>query len=205
MKKCIFLFVLAVAFIACNKQPQPDCGTYPYCISDFSIHPDNWICGTLRPEPSPFDENDTVVAMKIKYVYDSDMNGLTYFTTKNKELFSLFDESGNREDSIFICTHNGKSFVLYPYKSVSDLSPEVIKCDIQERESMREAHQEDIENGMDLYKGCLNISYDGVLVFDYEMEIQGGQTYDKTTETGDTIHLFEISDNTHFDNVFYPI
>ncbi len=132
MKKCVLLYVLAVAFMACNnKQPQY-CDSYPYCISDYSIHPENWLCGRLKPEPSPFDENDTVVAMAVKYVYSSDMNGMTYFITRNKELFSLLDESGKRKESIEMNEYKGKNFmnmpfVLYPYKSIEELpSPEIL-------------------------------------------------------------------------------
>lgn len=206
MKKLILFLFTTIILISCNKQPQQDCGTYPYCISDFSIHPDNWLCGRLKAEPSPFDEKDTVVAMTIKYVYQSDMNGLTYYITKNKELFSLLDESGNRKESILMCTHNGKKYVLYPYKKVKDLPPEIVcYCDLQFLISIEERLQDEIDDGMDLYRGCLNPGNDGVLIFDYEMEINGGQTYDKVTETGDTIHMFDIKDYTHFDNVFYPV
>ena len=125
MKKSLFILVLAVAFIACNNKPPQDCDDYPYCIDDYSIHPDNWLCGRLKAEPSPFNEKDTVVAMTIKYVYHSDMNGLTYFITKNKELFSLLDESGNRKESILMCDYKGgysfqTSFFLYPCKSITD-------------------------------------------------------------------------------------
>ena len=179
MKKLILFLFTTIILISCNKQPQQDCGTYPYCIGDYSIHPDNWLCGRLKPEPSPFDKNDTVVAMMIKYVYHSDMNGLTYFITRKKEMFSILDESGNRKESIELNDYKGNNFnnipfILYPNKSIEDLPSEVI-------------------------------SSDGVLIFDYEMEIHGGKTYEELTDSGDTIHMFELNEETYFDDVFYPI
>ncbi|MBR1809860.1 MAG: hypothetical protein IJ776_10810 [Paludibacteraceae bacterium] len=205
MKKCLFLFVLAVAFIACNSRQPQYCDDYPYCISEFSIHPEHWLCGRLKPEPSPFDKKDTVVAMTIKYVYSSDMNGLTYFITKNNELFSLSDESGKRKESIEMTDYKGKNFknmpfVLYPYKSIEELPSEVIKCDLQER-----AERAKLDSPDQWCDRCLEISSDGVLIFGYEMEITGGQTYETLTNDGDTIHLFDLNEESYFNDVFYPI
>ena len=205
MKKFLFFLLSAITFIACNNTHHKGCDDYPYCITDYSIHPDNWLCGRLKAEPSPFDENDTVVAMTIKYVYHSDMNGLTYFLTKNKEMFNLRDESGKRKESLLMNDYRGKNFknmpfILYPYISIEDLPSEVIKCDLQERKETVKPN-----SSHEWYSRCLEISSDGVLIFDYEMEIHGGQTYDDVTEKGDSIHLFELNEETYFDDVFYPV
>ena len=51
MKKTFYLAVFVIALVACNN--KQDCDTYPYCISDYSIHPESWLCGRLNAEPSP--------------------------------------------------------------------------------------------------------------------------------------------------------
>ena len=97
MKKILFLALLTLSFVACN--------TYPYEI----INPGNWLRGELVPVVSPFNENDTVLAMKVKYNFHSDYNGKTFYILKNNnskaiqnKLFSILDDEGNRLDSLEI-------------------------------------------------------------------------------------------------------
>ena len=137
MKKIAFFAVLIFLTSACNNQPNVN-------------NPTNWLRGELVPVVSPFNENDTVLAMKVKYNFHSDYNGKTFYILKNNnskaiqnKLFSILDDEGNRLDSLEICRCDRKSgcdgrtfIILYPRKTLSDLSPEVLKCEevLEERE-----------------------------------------------------------------------
>ena len=115
------------------------------------------------------------------------------------------DDEGNRLDSLEICRCDRKSgcdgrtfIILYPRKTLSDLSPEVLKCE--------EVLDRVDEPDKPIYVQRCKLRFEeGILIFDYEMEIHEGQIYDNVLEKGDTIHVFEMGENTYFDDPFNPI
>ena len=152
-----------------------------------TINPTDWLCGELVAEVSPYDPNDTVVAMKVKYDFHSDMNGLTYYLLKDRSMYYLLDSDRRRKDSIEMCIYYNKPFVLYPNKSLSDLPPEVLECN----------------NGPylpDEYNTCKLDASRGVLILNYRFAIFGGLIYDKVRQKGDTLHIFEFGEQTRFEN-----
>ena len=203
MKKNLLLFVSAVTFIACNNKPPQECDEchcdeYPYC-SEYSIHPTNWLCGRLKAEPSPFDEKDTVVAMTVQYVYQSNMNGLTYFITPHDSLISLLNDDGTRKETIEIEVKY--DYTLYPYKGARDLPPQYVHC--IENEEYEKFLSEMYPEDMDYQMRCLDLN-DHVLLFNYYLELQNGQTYDRVTEKGDTIRCFKLYIDSYFKDVDWP-
>lgn len=186
MKKIAFLAVLVVLSSACNYKPEVS-------------NPSNWLRGKLVPEVSPFNENDTVLAMKVKYMFPSDYNGRTYYILKynnsnaiQNKLLSILDNDGNRLDSIEICKYYDKTFTLYPLKTLSDLPTEVLDC--VDDDFFVELPQLEERCKLDVNKGTL--------IFNYEMLItdEKGKIYDMVLKNEKTIHIYEMNENTCFKN-----
>ncbi len=178
MKKLFIFSLLLMSVSACNYHYE-------------TINP-SYLCGKLIPQPSPYDANDTVVAMKVNFPFHSDMNGLTYFLLKENEMISILDREGKRKDSVILSAYFSRTFILYPNNTLLDMPQEALKCDLCD---MKDRDTEDLSTS-----GCLNIS-EGYLIFYYEMRTGEGsrKKYNKILSNGETIHLYEI-DGCYFED-----